>query len=107
MTWRETKHRSDLLAEAIHKETIEAGLCGKKWMTRVEGSPANGRAYRIALVCPKTYAHFNHPATGAGGDYLGWTRRECNLSLQRILRGVQFCNMTKKTARARYGRFNR
>ena len=105
---RETKARTQALAEHIHAETVHAKLCGAGWKTQVdEGSPTYGRAWRIALVCPKTGAHYNHPATGAGGDYLGWSRAEANMSLSRILRGVQFINMTKKTARARYGRYNR
>ena len=105
---RETKARTQALAEHIHAETLHAKLCGRRWRTHIqEGSPTNGLAWRIALVCPKTGAHHEHPATGAGGDYLGWSRAEANMSLSRILRGVQFINMTKKTARARYGRFNR
>jgi hypothetical protein len=102
---RETRGNTQAITEHIHTETVRLGLMSHKWRTQVdEGSPTYGRAWRIAAVCPKTGAHYNHPATGAGGDYLGFSRREANMSLRRIMRGLDFMHMTKKEARKRYGR---
>ena len=100
---RETKRDTDAIVEHIHNLTTYARLMPKGWRTQVdEGSPTYGRAWRIAAVCPKTGAHFRHPATGSTGDYLGWSRREANRSLRYIAAIVSAGGNTKKTFRQRY-----
>jgi hypothetical protein len=101
----ETKVQTEAIARYIHEESLELGLMPKSWQTHIqEGSPTYGRGWRIAAVCPKTGAHFNHPATASGGDYLGWSRTEANGQLRRIMQGLTFMKLSKKAARGRYGR---
>ena len=101
---RETKRDTEAIVEHIHEMTMNAGLMPKGWRTRVdEGSPTYGRAWRIAAVCPKTGAHFNHPAQGGSGDYLGNSRAEANRSLRFMVKIVNAGTNTKKQYRERYG----
>ena len=101
---RETKRDTDAIVEHIHEITMDAGLMPNGWRTQVdEGSPTYGRAWRIAAVCPKTGAHYRHPAQASAGDYLGWSRAEANRSLRFMINIVSAGADTKKQYRERYG----
>ena len=101
---QETKRDTKEIVDRIHSLTMHAKLMPKTWRTQVdEGSPTYGRGWRIAAVCPKTGAHYRHPAASSTGDYLGWSRSEANRSLRYIVAIVSAGGNTKKTFRERYG----
>lgn len=100
---RETKRDTEAIVKHIHEMTMDAGLMPKGWRTHVqEGSPTYGHAWRIAAVCPKTGAHFNHPSQGSSDDYLGSSRVEANRSLRFMVRILGAGTITKKQYRQAY-----
>jgi len=101
---RETSTQTEAIARYIHEQSLELGLMPKSWQTYIrEGSPTYGRGWQI-YACDPNYREFAHPATASGGDYLGWSRREANGQLRRIMQGLTFMKLSKKDARDRYAR---